>query len=54
MIGDNLDTDMIFGNRGQISTCAVLKSVSTEDEILKAEGLRKPKYYCESIGSDFL
>ena len=36
MIGDNLDTDMKFGNRGQISTCAVLRSVSTEEEVLKA------------------
>jgi len=33
MIGDNLDTDIMFGNKSKISTCAVLSSVSTLSDI---------------------
>ena len=36
MIGDNLDTDIMFGNRAQISTVGVLSGVSKMDEIKEA------------------
>ena len=33
MIGDNLETDMIFGNRAKISTLCVLSGVTTEAQV---------------------
>ena len=36
MIGDNLDTDIKFGNRANISTVAVLSSVSSLSDVLNA------------------
>ena len=33
MIGDNLDTDILFGNRAKISTVSVLSGVSKVDEV---------------------
>lgn len=54
MVGDSLNTDIMFGNRAGISTCAVLSSVSTLQEVLEAEGDRSPTYYCDRMGADIV
>ena len=51
MIGDNLDTDILFGNGAKISTVAVLSGVCGVEDIEEAEEERKPTYFCDKIGN---
>jgi 4-nitrophenyl phosphatase len=44
MIGDNLDTDILFGINGKIDTLCVLTGNSTEEMVLKS---KLPTYYTE-------
>jgi ribonucleotide monophosphatase NagD (HAD superfamily) len=43
MIGDNVETDIKFGNEAKIDTLAVLTGVSTEETILSSN---LATYYC--------
>lgn len=48
MIGDRLETDITFGNSGNVKTLLVLSGSSKEEDIHKT-GVR-PHYVCESLG----
>lgn len=48
MIGDRLETDITFGNNGNIKTLLVLSGSSKEDDINRT-GVR-PHFVCESLG----
>mmetsp|Transcript_23248 Transcript_23248/g.37342 ORF Transcript_23248/g.37342 Transcript_23248/m.37342 type:complete len:144 (-) Transcript_23248:199-630(-) len=55
MVGDRLNTDMVFGNRGGVSTMVVLTGVTPlqaleEHSYSKEE---KPTYYLESVAKLF-
>ncbi len=54
MVGDNLDTDIMFGNRSKISTVAVLSSVSSISDVKDAVGDRSPTYFCDRMGADIV
>lgn len=48
MIGDNTQTDIIFGNNAGISTLCVLSGVTKEGDLLDYQKLQKgsiPTYY---------
>lgn len=55
MIGDRLETDISFGNRGKVKSCAVLTGIATREELeplvksAEANDL-KPHYIMESFG----
>ena len=48
MIGDRLETDITFGNNGNIKTLLVLSGSSKEDDIGRT-GVT-PHFVCESLG----
>eukprot|EP00002_Diphylleia_rotans_P001215 TRINITY_DN1067_c0_g1_i2.p1 TRINITY_DN1067_c0_g1~~TRINITY_DN1067_c0_g1_i2.p1 ORF type:complete len:292 (-),score=69.07 TRINITY_DN1067_c0_g1_i2:191-1066(-) len=48
MVGDRLDTDIAFGDRGGVTTLLVLTGVTTEDILTKSE--LKPDYVLPSLG----
>lgn len=50
MIGDRLDTDIDFGNRGGIETLCVLTGVTSKEELLSPENPIKPTYYMNTFG----
>lgn len=50
MVGDRLNTDMLFGKEGGLGTLMVLTGVDTE-ETLKGKPLVKPNHYIEKLGS---
>lgn len=52
MIGDRLDTDIDFGNKGGIETLCVLTGVTTREELLSPENKIQPTYYAQSF-ADF-
>ncbi|KAI6175356.1 NipSnap protein K02D10.1 [Aphelenchoides bicaudatus] len=53
MVGDRLDTDILFGNRNQIDTLLVLTGVNTLSHVLQAEAKAEmdlvPKFFAASI-----
>lgn len=52
MVGDRLDTDIMFGNGGGISTALVLTGVSEMSDVigLEAGGEKTPTYLLEKLG----
>ncbi|CAM0140700.1 hypothetical protein VKS41_007959 [Umbelopsis sp. WA50703] len=50
MIGDRLDTDIDFGNRGGLTTLCVLTGVTKEEKLKSESNDIKPTYYVESFG----
>lgn len=52
MVGDRLDTDIMFGNGGGISTALVLTGVSEMSDVigLEAGGDKTPTYLLEKLG----
>lgn len=48
MIGDRLETDVTFGNNGNIKTLLVLSGSSKEEDIHRT-GV-KPHFVCQSLG----
>lgn len=48
MIGDNLETDILFGKAGGLDTLAVLSGVSSEEKVLY-NNIAAPDYYSETI-----
>ncbi|PXF48454.1 Phosphoglycolate phosphatase 1B, chloroplastic [Gracilariopsis chorda] len=53
MVGDRLDTDVLFGKDNGLSSVLTLSGVTTEEKLLSPENKIKPDYYVDSI-ADFL
>jgi len=52
MVGDKLETDILFGTRAKMDTLLVLSGVTaSEDEVRAAEDELKPTYILPSLGS---
>jgi ribonucleotide monophosphatase NagD (HAD superfamily) len=52
MIGDNRETDIVFGNNAGIATLCVLTGAATEDEIINSKNLGEvgmPMYYSKNL-----
>lgn len=49
MVGDRLDTDIMFGANGGLTTALVLSGVTTEKELLSPENQIIPDYYMASL-----
>lgn len=48
MVGDNLETDILFGQKGGIHTLCTLSGVTTEDVVL-ANTIAVPTYYSDRL-----
>jgi phosphoglycolate/pyridoxal phosphate phosphatase family enzyme len=48
-IGDRLNTDILAGNRAGVDTVCVGTGISTEKEIIAAQGDLKPRYYFSTL-----
>jgi len=53
MVGDRLDTDILFGQNNGLLSCLTLSGVTTETKLLSAENSIKPDYYVDSIAQFF-
>ena len=53
MVGDRLDTDILFGNDNGLKSCLTLSGVTTEEKLLSAENKVVPDFYVDSI-ADYL
>jgi HAD superfamily hydrolase (TIGR01450 family) len=55
MVGDTLQTDIVFGNRAGMKTLLVLSGVTTEDELRDTESgwdhMRVPTYVLPNVGA---
>ncbi|KAG8458839.1 hypothetical protein KFE25_005266 [Diacronema lutheri] len=49
MVGDRLDTDILFGRDNGLRTCLTLSGVTTEAKLLSQENQIAPDYYVGSI-----
>lgn len=52
MVGDRLDTDILFGQNNGLLSCLTLSGVTTQTKLLSEENKIKPDYYVDSI-ADF-
>jgi len=53
MVGDRLDTDILFGTDNGLQTCLTLTGVTSVDKLLSDANVIRPDYYVDSI-VDFL
>jgi len=53
MVGDRLDTDIVFGRDNGLKTCLVLSGVTSEEKLMSDANLVEPDFYCDSI-NDFI
>ncbi|GFR42429.1 hypothetical protein Agub_g3334 [Astrephomene gubernaculifera] len=53
VIGDRLDTDILWGIQNGAGTCCVLSGVTSESQLLSSDNKVHPSLYMDSIG-DFL
>ena len=49
MVGDRLDTDILFGQNNGLLSCLTLSGVTTEAKLLSEANEIKPDYYVDSI-----
>lgn len=49
MVGDRLDTDIMFGKNGGLTTCLVLSGVTTEQTLLSPDNKVQPDYYMTQL-----
>jgi phosphoglycolate/pyridoxal phosphate phosphatase family enzyme len=49
MVGDRLDTDVLFGNNNGLSSILTLSGVTTEEKLHSPENFIKPDYYVDTI-----
>lgn len=54
MVGDRLDTDILFGTDNGLQTCLTLSGVTTEQKLLSEKNTIRPEYYVDSIADFFL
>merc|ERR1719183_1224231 len=50
MVGDRLDTDILFGKDGGLRTLLVLSGVTTEERLMSPENEIQPDYYTSKLG----
>lgn len=50
MVGDRVDTDILFGNRGGLLTLLVLTGVTKREEVAGLEGEDAPGFVLQSFG----
>ncbi|KGG50372.1 haloacid dehalogenase-like hydrolase [Mitosporidium daphniae] len=50
MVGDRLDTDIVFGHKGGINTLLVFSGYSTRKELSETPTDKRPTFACQSIG----
>ena len=53
MVGDRLDTDMLFGQNHGLQTVLTLSGVTSLDKLLSPENQIRPDQYVESIADFF-
>lgn len=51
MVGDRLNTDMLFGQSGGLGTLFVLTGVDTEASIMVDDPIAQPDFYMDKLGS---
>lgn len=49
MVGDRLDTDIVFGTDNGLQTVLTLSGVTTKDKLLSEKNKIRPEYYVDSI-----
>jgi 4-nitrophenyl phosphatase/phosphoglycolate phosphatase len=54
MVGDRLDTDILFGTDNGLRSLLVLSGVTTEEKLLSDDNEITPDYYSESIADFFV
>lgn len=54
MVGDRLDTDIVFGTDNGLKSLLVLSGVTTEEKLLSAENKITPDFYADSIVDFFV
>lgn len=50
MVGDRLDTDILFGEKGGIDTLMVLTGINTRQDFEKEGAVARPTYVVDSLG----
>jgi len=53
MVGDRLDTDVLFGTNNGLKSLLVLSGVTTEEKLLSDENTITPDYYADDINAFF-
>ena len=53
MVGDRLDTDVLFGTDNGLETCLTLSGVTSEAKLLGKENKIRPTFYVDSIADFF-
>lgn len=53
MVGDRLDTDVLFGTDNGLQTCLTLCGVTSKDELLSPNNAIRPEYYVDTIADFF-
>lgn len=53
MVGDRLDTDIVFGTDNGLSTVLTLSGVTTKNKLMSEENKVKPDFYVDSIADFF-
>lgn len=51
MFGDRLDTDILFGKRGGVSTMLVLTGLNQLHDLVGLDDSAEPDYVAPSVGS---
>jgi len=54
MVGDRLDTDVLFGADNGLKTVLVLSGVTTEEKLLSQENTITPDFYADTINDFFM
>ena len=54
MVGDRLDTDVLFGTDNGLKSLLVLSGVTTEEKLLSAENTIIPDFYADTINDFFM
>jgi len=54
MVGDRLDTDILFGTDNGLRSLLVLSGVTTEEKLLSPDNIITPDYYADTINDFFM
>ncbi len=49
MVGDNLNTDILFGLQNGLRTVLTLSGITTREKLLHADNAIIPHYYMDSV-----